>query len=160
MVFGTFLHFSSFFRFIVAISRQSCRVATTLALAGLAACANVPGNGGPASAAVPVTAEAKQALVKQRAEARWNLLIKGDFDGAYQFMSAGSRETTSLDRFKANIRHNSFRSIKTEGVTCDGDACTIRLALTYDHASMKGIVTAVVESWIIEGSQAWYVFGR
>jgi len=160
MVFGTFSYFGPFFRFLVAIARRSCRVVATSTLVGLAACASVPGGGERAPAALPSTAEARQALVKQRAEARWELLIKGDFDGAYQFMSAGSRETTSLERFKANIRHNAFRAIKTESVTCDGDACTVRLALTYDHSSMKGIVTAVMESWIIDGSQAWYVFGR
>ena len=128
----------------------------------LAACAGTPGGGAPASApvAVPTTPEAKQALVRQRATARWDLLIKGDFNGAYQFMSPGSRQTTTLDGFKANIRKNAFRAIDMQSVTCDGDACQVKLSLTYDHPKMKGIVTPVTESWIVDGSQAWYVFGR
>lgn len=110
--------------------------------------------------AAPTTPEARQALVRQRATARWDLLIKGDFDGAYQYMSPGSRETTTLERYKANIRRDSFRSIKMESVACDGEACTVKLTLTYDHPKMKGIVTPVVESWIVDGAQAWYVYGR
>ena len=41
------------------------------------------------------------------------------------------------------------------GVACDGEACTVKLMLTYDHPKMKGIVTPVVESWIVDGAQAW-----
>jgi hypothetical protein len=33
----------------------------------------------------------------------------------------------------------------------------VRLLLTYDHRQMKGITTPIVESWIVDGSQAWYV---
>jgi hypothetical protein len=35
----------------------------------------------------------------------------------------------------------------------------VRLLVTYDHPRMKGITTPVVESWIIDGGQAWYVYG-
>lgn len=162
MVFGTFPGFPEFLRLIVVISRRSRRAVATLGLAGLAACAGTPGGGeSPATAsAVPTTVEAKQALVRQRATARWDLLIKGDFDAAYQYMSPGSRQTTSVESYKLNIRHNAFRAIDMESVTCDGDACTVKLKLTYDHPRMKGIVTPVVESWIVDGSQAWYVYGR
>jgi hypothetical protein len=44
-------------------------------------------------------------------------------------------------------------------VACEGDACTVRLLVTYDHPRMKGITTPILESWIIDGGQAWYVYG-
>ena len=164
MVFSEFSGFHLFHPLPVAVSRHACRVAATVVFAGLAACAGVPGGEGnkPAAGAtaVPATPEARQALVRQRATARWDLLIKGDFDGAYEYMSPGSRETTSLARYKANTRHDAFRSIRMDSVTCDGDACTVKLMLTYDHPKMKGVVTPVVESWIVDGAQAWYVYGR
>ena len=164
MVFSRFSRFRRFSRFPVAVSRHACRVAATLGLAGLAACAGVPGGDVtkpvPAAVAAPATPEARQALVQQRATARWDLLIKGDFDGAYEYMSPGSRETTTVERYKANIRRDAFRSIRIDSVACDGDACTVKLMLTYDHPKMKGIVTSVVERWIVDGSQAWYVYGR
>lgn len=164
MVFSGFSRFSPFCRFPVAVSRHACRVAATVVIAGLAACASVPGGEGnkasTGATAIPTTPEARQALVRQRATARWDLLVKGDFDGAYQYMSPGSRETTTLERYKANIRRDSFRSINITSVACDGEACTVKLMLTYDHPKMKGIVTPVVESWIVDGAQAWYVYGR
>lgn len=163
MVFSGFSGFGWFIRFPVAISRHACRVAATLIVVGLVACSSIPGDGNKPAAgatAAPTTPEARQALVRQRAAARWDLLIKGDFDGAYQYMSPGSRDTTTLDRYKANIRRDSFRSVKMESVACDGEACTVKLMLTYDHPKMKGITTPVVESWIVDGAQAWYVYGR
>jgi len=126
-------------------------------LIGLAGCAATPP--APAATAPVTTPEARQALVASRATARWDLLTKDDLDGAYAYMSPGSRETTSLDKYKANFRRNAFRASKVESVSCDGDACLARLAVTYDHPKMKGITTAVVESWIIDGGQAWYVYG-
>jgi hypothetical protein len=136
----------------------------TLSLAGLAACASMPGGETQKAtvtpAAAPTTPEAKQALVRQRSAARWDLLIKGDFEGAYEYLSPGSKETITLLRFKSNIRKDAFRSIDIQSVTCDGDVCQVKLQLTYDHPKMKGIVTPVSESWIVDGAQAWYVSGR
>lgn len=163
MVFSGFHSFRRISRIPVAVSRQGCRVLATVALVGLAACASTPGGGGAttgAPAAAAAKPEAREALVTRRATERWNLLIKDDLDGAYQYMSPGSRETTTLDRYKLNTRRNAFREIKINSVTCDGDACTVKLMLTYDHQKMRGIVTPVTESWIVDGAQAWYVYGR
>jgi hypothetical protein len=109
--------------------------------------------------ASPTTSEAKQALVAKRASSRWDLLIKNDLDAAYAYMSQGSRDTTSLEKFKVNFRRGAFRDAKVDTVSCDGDACLARIMVTYDHPKMKGITTPVVESWIIDGGQAWYVYG-
>ena len=125
----------------------------------VAGCASTPQNAAPAAAAA-TTPEAKQALVKQRAASRWDLLVKDDLDAAYAYMSPGSRETTSLEKYKLNFRRGAFREGKVETVTCDGDACLAKVMVTYDHPKMKGITTPVVESWIIDGGQAWYVYGR
>jgi len=113
----------------------------------------------PAPAAAATTPEAKEALVRQRVISRWDLLIKDDMDAAYAYMSPGSREAISLAKYKANFRRGAFREAKVESVTCDGDACQAKLFVTYDHPKMKGITTPVVESWIIDGGQAWYVYG-
>ena len=43
---------------------------------------------------------AKQKVVAQRAEARWQSLIKGDLDAAYAYLSEGSKATTSLEVYK------------------------------------------------------------
>ena len=141
----------------VSIYRHLCRGLATVCVFALAACAgNAPA---PAPVASPTAPEAKQALVKQRVLSRWDLLIKDDLDAAYAYMSQGSRDTTSLEKFKASFRRGAFRDAKVDNITCDGDACLAKVFVTYDHPKMKGITTPVVESWIIDGGQAWYVYG-
>jgi len=97
--------------------------------------------------------------VRQRALSRWDLLIKDDMDAAYAYLSPGSRETTPLEKFKKNFRRNAFRAARVDTVTCDGDACVAKLYVTYDHPKMKGITTPIMESWILDGGQAWLVYG-
>lgn len=157
MFFDAISGFSGFRAFPVAVSRHSCRVLATLGVMALFGCATPSSPVGGTGAAL-ATPEAAQALVTARVNARWDLMIKDDLDGAYAYMSPGSRESTSLDKFKANTRRGAFRAIKIESVTCEEDACKVKLLLTYDHPKMKGLTTPVTESWIIEGGQAWYVY--
>jgi hypothetical protein len=126
-------------------------------LIGLAACATPPRGGGDSP--IATAPEARQALVKKRAASRWELLLKDDMEGAYAYMSPGSRTTTNLDNYKANFRRGAFREARVDDVTCDGDACLAKVLVTYDHPKMKGITTPIMESWIIDGGQAWYVYG-
>ncbi len=156
MVFGGISGFRDFRANLVAVCRQGCRVLATFALAALAGCATVPDGGGANPA--PTTREAKQALVATRAQARWDAMIKDDFAAAYGFMSPGSRDAYTLEKFKANTRRGAFREVKIDSVACEGDVCVVDLMLTYDHPRMKGITTPVQESWIIDGGQAWYVY--
>ena len=151
----------NFLRPDVSVSRHSCRVLATVGLLALVGCASNPQPAAPAAApAASVTSpEAKQALVRQRALSRWDLLIKDDMDAAYAYLSPGSREATPLEKFKKNFRRGAFREARVDTVTCDGDACIARMYVTYDHPKMKGITTPVLESWIIDGGQAWLVYG-
>ena len=123
-------------------------------LAALGACASAP----PAPVAPPAnTPEARQAYVTERVKARWAALIKDDMDAAYAYMSPGSRAVTTLEKYKSTTRRGAFREVVVDTVVCDGDACKVRLMLTYDHRQMKGITTPVNEAWIFESGQAWYV---
>jgi hypothetical protein len=129
----------------------------------LAGCASTPQPGSPATAQAPLASvtspEAKQELVRMRATSRWELLIKDDMDAAYAYLSPGSRATIPPEKFKKNFRRGAFRAARVDTITCDGDACVARMLVTYDHPKMKGITTPVLESWIIDGGQAWYVSG-
>ena len=116
---------------------------------GLAGCAGIGVDSSP---------EAKQKVVAERAEARWQLLIKGDLAGAYEFMSAGSKATMSLDLYKAKIKPGGWRQASVEKVDCEAEICKVVLKITYDRKQMKGIETPLSETWIIEKGSAWYVY--
>lgn len=101
---------------------------------------------------------AKQKVVAERAEARWQSLIKGDLDAAYAYLSEGSKATTPLEVYKSKIRPGLWRQAKVEKVECEAEVCKVKMQITFDHKLMKGIQTPLNESWIIEKGSAWYVY--
>jgi hypothetical protein len=101
---------------------------------------------------------AKQKVVAQRAEARWQSLIKGDLDAAYAYLSEGSKATTPLDVYKSKFRLGRWRQAKVEKVECEAEVCKVEMQITFDHRLMKGIQTPLNENWIIEKGSAWYVY--
>ncbi len=139
--------FSDILAIPVALSRQACRVLATVAVLAIAGCAAAP----------PASPEARQNVVEARAQARWEAVIKGNMEAAYAYISPASRQVYSLDRFKAQVRRGSIRTVKIDSVSCPAETCEVRLTLTYDHRLMKGIPAAVTETWVWSDGQAWYV---
>jgi hypothetical protein len=126
-------------------------VAALLAIA-VAGCASV---GGITKDSPP---ETKRVVVTERVNARWELLIKGDVDQAYTFMSTGSQAAFPLKLYKAKIKPGSWRAAKIDSIDCEAELCKVKVILTYDHRMMKGVQVPLEESWIIEKGTAWYVF--
>ena len=131
--------------------RQGTVALLAVLLASLAGCAAMSGDG------ADLALDAKQALVTERINARWEALIKGDLDTAYTYMSAASQEAMPLKVYKLKHKPGMWRSVKIESLQCEAEICTAKMILTYDHERMKGIQTPFEESWIIEKGTAWYV---
>ncbi len=153
------LKFSDFFGHFLAGSvakRRQLKGWGSAALTGLmlAACATGMAPGELSKDSPPAV---KQQAVKARAQGRWAELIKGDLAGAYAYMSPASRATMPLDLYKAKHKVGMYRSVSIDSVDCDAAVCTVKLQLTYDFKSYKGIRTPLVEKWIIEQGQAWFV---
>ena len=74
----------------------------------------------------------------------------------------GTTPPTSIDAAYNSLLSvvNSTASAKVEEVRCEAEVCYVKLLVTYDHARMKGITTPIVESWIVDGGQVWYVYGN
>jgi hypothetical protein len=130
-------------------ARQGLWLGWLVLLAGIAGCAAIRVDSPP---------EEKTKYIAQRAEARWQLLIKGDVAGAYEYLSAGSKATTPVDVYKGKIHPGMWREAKVEQVECEKEVCKVQLQITYDAKRMKGIQTPVFETWIIENGTAGYVY--
>lgn len=128
-------------------------IAVLLAVA-VTGCASLPGGG----ISKDSPAEAKRAVVTERVNARWDLLIKGDVDQAYTFMSTGSQAVFPLNTYKARIKPGNWRTVKIDSIDCEAELCKVKVILTYDHRMMKGVLVPLEESWIIEKGTAWYIF--
>jgi hypothetical protein len=139
----------------------SARVASASRVIRSVACvmlATVVGLTGCASISPTSSAERKQTVVAERAQARWDLLLKGDVGSAYQFLSAGSKATTPVEEYKAQIKPGMWRQVKVGKVDCEGEICKVVMMVTYDWKRIKGIETPVDETWIIENGSAWYIY--
>jgi hypothetical protein len=136
-------------------SRWRARWVGVVAVAVVAGCANTGGGLAPDSPAA-----LKEKVVAERANARWQALIKRDYDGAYAFFSPASRETTSLSKFQAQIQAIEYRAVAIEKIECGAEVCKVTLQVTYDFppAKIRGVVTPLDENWIIDKGQAWFVF--
>jgi hypothetical protein len=102
--------------------------------------------------------EQKSAAVRERAEARWQALIRDDIPAAYGYLSPTTRDVVSLDQYRAKVARRTFRDAKVEAVECEAELCKVKIKLTFDRPRMKGMVTPLEEGWIIERGQFWYVY--
>ena len=104
------------------------------------------------------SSEAREDLVKRRAQARWDALIKGDVKASYEYLSPASRSVVSLESYAVRSSARSYRETKIDSVGCESETCRVRLFLTFDHRMMQGITTPVEEIWVFDGGQAWFVY--
>jgi len=143
---------------VAAIPRRCARGTGLVAVALLAVVAGCASMGGGLAKDSPPAV--KEAAVAERAKARWQALIKKDYDGAYSYFSPASRETTTLAKFQTRIANIEYRAVSIDKVECVAEVCNVKLTLTYDFPQAKttGVVTPLDESWIIDQGQAWFVF--
>jgi hypothetical protein len=105
------------------------------------------------------TPEALAARAQERAAARWQAVIDGDLARSYSFFSPASKETVSLDQYKAKVLTTiKYRKIEPPTATCDKESCEVRLFAWYDHRLMAGIRTPVDEIWALDKGELWYVW--
>jgi hypothetical protein len=100
----------------------------------------------------------KEKIVAERAEARWQAVIRRDFEAAYGYLSPSSRSALTLEGFKATAGQLAYRGAKIDGVTCEAETCDVKLFVTYDHRVMKGVTSPLAEKWILDKGQMWYVW--
>ena len=111
----------------------------------LAGCASV--GGGPAP----------EAVVKERAQARWNALVQGDVKAAYEYYGPGTRSTLSLAEFAAGVKIGFWKSVTVDKVECGApDRCEVSTTIEYEYRGTK-VKSPSRETWIREGSDWWLV---
>ena len=101
--------------------------------------------------------QAPEATVRARAQERWDLLVKGDFEKAYAFLSPGSKQVQGEKDYVARLRRGFWKSAKVETVTCaSADACDVGLSIEYEFQGRR-TTTPLREKWVREGSEWWYL---
>ena len=101
--------------------------------------------------------ETKREMARARAQARWDLVIKGDLAGAYEYLSRSSKQMASRQQYVERLSKTEWRTASVETVECQGEACKVSVRFTYDHPMMKGVSNTARETWVIAEGQIWLV---
>jgi hypothetical protein len=96
-------------------------------------------------------------VVKERAQARWDALVKGDVDKAYAYLSPGSRATMTAAQYAGSLNVGFWKKVTVDEVRCSSaQQCDAILTVEYEFRGSR-TKTPMKESWIKEGSTWWYV---
>lgn len=137
------------------------RLGTLLLAAALTAC----GTGqvrigttadGTADVSAKGASTALGSSVEERATRRWQLLIDGKPDLAYDYLSPGYRQTRGRQEYSDLMRSRPVRwvGVAFQDQDCDGEVCKVRLMISYSldmPVQMVGRVESVdfvTENWL------------
>lgn len=99
-----------------------------------------------------------QDLVRDRASARWQALVAGDFAKAYTFTTPTFKKTMTEQAYKGQFANAQWMGAEVVGVTCAQPAvCVAKVRLdskvSLPRTTMKKITTHFDETWVLEDGQ-------
>jgi hypothetical protein len=118
--------------------------AVAVGLAAMGGCATVP-------------EQSPEQIVKARAQARWDALVKGDYATAYSYLGPGSRAVNSLEAYKDSIVKGFYKDGQVEKAVCDSpERCEAHVRVEYEFKG-KRMKSPLAETWIRQQGNWWYV---
>ena len=103
--------------------------------------------------------------VEDRAQARWDLLLERDFEGAWAYMTPGFRETTNQYDYARDMAGRPIRwlSATVSGKNCEEDICNISILVEYRAVGAPSgmgqmrLSRTISETWIRLDGAWWFV---
>lgn len=102
-------------------------------------------------------------VVQERAQARWKALINGDFEKAWTYADAKTRQQVLQKNYKQRFgAAGAWIEAKVLRVKCQSESCLATVKLTTRNIapnfarSIPQITTAFEEEWTREEGQWWY----
>jgi hypothetical protein len=126
------------------VKRFGCLVATAMLVIAVAGCA-------------AMKPQSPEEAVRERAQARWDALVKGDVKAAYAFLSPGSRAVMTSESYASSIRVGFWKSAQVNRVACENpEKCEAQATIEYEYNGQR-LKAPVREVWIRERTDWWYV---
>ena len=101
--------------------------------------------------------DAVTSLVVDRAQQRWNALLKRDMDGAYRFISPGGRSLMSVEDYRPRVNTGFWRGAKVKEATCETETCDVTVLVDMLVEGVK-FTNPVKETWILDAGKWWFVY--
>lgn len=102
-------------------------------------------------------------VVQERAQARWDALIKGDFEKAWTYTDAQTRSQVAQQDYKQRFgAAGAWISATVLRVECQPEKCLAAVRLTTQNIvpnfaqAIPQITTFVDEEWVRDEGQWWY----
>jgi hypothetical protein len=100
--------------------------------------------------------------VRTRSHDRWGHLVKGNTDLAYDYLSPGTRQRSSLEAYKSTIRPGIWLGARVQRVSCDEpELCyvdvTVRVKVVAGRAGIIDQESQVKETWVKSGDNWWFL---
>ena len=100
-------------------------------------------------------------VVRERSEARWDALIKRDFDKAWEYTQPAYRALVGQkDYYKRFGGAGQWKGVQIHEVTCEPERCTVRLRLTstLNVPRFRGqeLTGYIDETWVRADGQWWF----
>jgi hypothetical protein len=99
-----------------------------------------------------------EAMVTQRAQARWDALMMRQFDKAFDFITPAGRSTLPREVFSGRLAGASWLGAKVTKVTCEPEVCDVSVELEYYLLPNYRHKETFAEKWILDGDNWWFVY--
>ena len=117
------------------------------------------------SACATTSSVSPEEIVKERAQARWDALLTGDFATAYSYLSPGYRSANTVVDYEIGIRVRKvqYRTAEYQGHSCEKNLCTVHFKVGYRVARpVPGMdnwesYSTVSEQWIESNGEWWFL---
>ncbi len=109
-----------------------------------------------------MSAKPPEEIVKKRSEERWQALVNGQFDKAYEYLAPSYRAVNSFERYRSNFGNAaSWQNAQVLSVACETDKCDVRLRIQLKLAvrGVDTVATALNETWLLEDGK-WWLFQK
>ena len=114
--------------------------------------------------ASPMIGEAEEAQLKERVLARWQALIKGDFEAAYQFETPAYRAIYTPSQFRYQFGNQTlWRMANVMNIHYDDPiVARVQVEVAYRYAEprqgqgMRGMTHQISEVWLHKEERWWH----
>ena len=111
----------------------------------------------PPAVAVGSGADAVSKIVLERAQLRWNALLKADMATAYQFISPGGRSLMTAEQYRPRVNTTFWRGARVEKASCEAETCDVSVLVDILAEGVKTTIP-VKETWILDAGKWWFVY--
>lgn len=102
--------------------------------------------------------ETPEQAVKARAQERWDAMVAGQFDKAFEYLTPTTRSTLPIDVFRGRLGGAKWHGAKVTGVVCEPEVCEVTVTIDIDVLPNLPYKQPISEKWLLVDGKWWFVY--